>query len=165
MSYFNFLYRPPSSSLCTLFDFILSNIDEVLSINPSANVFVSGDFNVHHKDRLIYSGETDTPGNSVTISLSQMALFRWLTFLLWFLTVTLKVLLVWNNIFLLTPVFVLHWLFLHWECWSCCCLRYHWLSVKLTMGCPVSSHSLWLFLYWLGRSSLSFERCSIGGYL
>ena len=35
MSYFFFLYRSPSSSLCTVFDSISSNIDEVLSINPS----------------------------------------------------------------------------------------------------------------------------------
>ena len=49
VSYFFFLYRSPSSSLCTVFDSISSNIDEVLSINPSA-VFVFGDFNVHHKD-------------------------------------------------------------------------------------------------------------------
>ena len=41
---------------------ISSNIDEVLSINPSANVFVFGDFNVHHKDWLTYSGGTDRPG-------------------------------------------------------------------------------------------------------
>ena len=62
MSYFFFLYRSPSSSLCTVFDSISSNIDEVLSINPSANVFVFGDFNVHHKDWLSYSGGTDRPG-------------------------------------------------------------------------------------------------------
>ena len=62
MSYFFFLYRSPSSSLCTVFDSISSNIDEVLSINPSANVFVFGDFNVHHKDWLTYSGGTDRPG-------------------------------------------------------------------------------------------------------
>ena len=43
VSYFFFLYRLPSSSLCTVFDSISSNIDEVLSINPSANVFVFGD--------------------------------------------------------------------------------------------------------------------------
>ena len=43
LSYFFFLYRSPSSSLCTVFDSISSNIDEVLSINPSANVFVFGD--------------------------------------------------------------------------------------------------------------------------
>ena len=39
-----------------------ANIDEVLSINPSANVFVFGDFNIHHKDWLTYSGGTDWPG-------------------------------------------------------------------------------------------------------
>ena len=63
VSYFFFLYRSPSSSLCTVFDSISSNIDEVLSINPSANVFVFGDFNVHHKDWLAYSGGTDRPGD------------------------------------------------------------------------------------------------------
>ena len=62
VSYFFFLYRSPSSSLCTVFDSISSNIDEVLSINPSANVFVFGDFNIHHKDWLTYSGGTDRPG-------------------------------------------------------------------------------------------------------
>ena len=43
VSYFLFLYRSPSSSLCTVFDSITSNIDEVLSINPSGNVFVFRD--------------------------------------------------------------------------------------------------------------------------
>ena len=51
VSYFFFLYRSPSSSLCTVFDSVSSNIDEVLSINPSANVFVFGDVNVHGTDR------------------------------------------------------------------------------------------------------------------
>ena len=55
VSYFLFLYRPPSS-LCKVFYSISSNIDEVLLINPSANVFVFRDFNVHHKDWLNYSG-------------------------------------------------------------------------------------------------------------
>ena len=50
VSYFFFLYRSPSLSFCTVFDSISSNIDEVLSINSSANVFVFGDYNVHHKD-------------------------------------------------------------------------------------------------------------------
>ena len=49
-------------SLCTVFDSISSNTDEVLSINPSANVFVFGDFGVHRKDWLTYSGGTDRPG-------------------------------------------------------------------------------------------------------
>ena len=42
-----------------VFDSTSSNIDEVLSINPSTNAFVFGDFNVHHKDWLTYSGGTD----------------------------------------------------------------------------------------------------------
>ena len=58
VSYFFFLYRSPSSSLCTVFDSILSNIDDFLSINPSVNVFVFGDFNVHNKDCLTFSGGT-----------------------------------------------------------------------------------------------------------
>ena len=62
VSYFFFLYRSPSASLCTVFDSISSNIDEVLSISPSANVFVFGDLNVHHKDWLTYSGGTNRPG-------------------------------------------------------------------------------------------------------
>ena len=62
VSYVFFLYRSPSLSLCRVFYSISSNIDEVLSINPSANVFVFGDFNVHHKDWLTYSGGTDRPG-------------------------------------------------------------------------------------------------------
>ena len=35
-----------------IFNSISSNIDEVLSINPYAYVFVFGDSNVHHKDWL-----------------------------------------------------------------------------------------------------------------
>ena len=31
-------------------DVISSNIDEVLSINPSCNIVIFGDFTVHHKD-------------------------------------------------------------------------------------------------------------------
>ena len=75
-----FLYRSPSSALCTVFDSISSNIDEVLSINPSTNVFVFGDFNVHHKDWLTYSSETDRPGEfcynfSISNDLTQMVNF------------------------------------------------------------------------------------------
>ena len=107
VSYFVFLYRSPSSSLCTVFDSISSNIDEVLSINPSANVFVFGGFNVHHNDWLTYFGGTDRPGELCYDFLSQMNLFRWLTFLLGSVTVTLTVLPFWIYFFLLVPVFVL----------------------------------------------------------
>ena len=80
VSYFFFLYRSPSSDLCTVFDSISSNIDEVLSINPSANVFVFGDFNVHHKDWLTYSSGTGRPGElcynfSISDDLTQMVDF------------------------------------------------------------------------------------------
>ena len=40
LSYFSFLHRSTSSSLCTNFDAISSNIDEVLSINAYNHVFV-----------------------------------------------------------------------------------------------------------------------------
>ena len=76
VSFFFFLYRSPSSSLCTVFDSISSNIDEVLSINPSANVFVFEDFNVW----LTYSGGTDRPGElcynfSISNDLTQIVNF------------------------------------------------------------------------------------------
>ena len=62
VSYFFFLYRLPSLSLCTVFDSLSSSIHEALSINPSANLFVFGDFIAHHKDLLTYSGGTYRPG-------------------------------------------------------------------------------------------------------
>ena len=69
-----------SLSFCTVFDSILSNIDEVHSINPSANMFLYGDFNIHHKDRLTYSGGTDRPDElcynfSISYDFTQMVNF------------------------------------------------------------------------------------------
>ena len=58
VSYFFFLYLSPSSSLCTVFDSVSSNISEVLLINLSA-AFAFADFNVYHKDWFTYSGETN----------------------------------------------------------------------------------------------------------
>ena len=85
--------------------FILFDLtDEVLSINPSAHVFVFGDFNVHHKDWLTYSGGTDRTGGlchnfSILDDLTQTdshgpALL---------------------DLVLLTLAFVLQWLSFHWE--------------------------------------------------
>ena len=59
------------------FGSISSNIDEVLSINPSANVFAFGDLIVYHKNWLTYSGGTDRPGElcynfSISDDLTQM---------------------------------------------------------------------------------------------
>ena len=78
-----------------------SNIDEILSINPSANVFVFGDFNIHNKDWVTYSGEKLIHlVNSVIIFLSQMTLLRRLTFLLGSQAVILIIFylpLIWKN--------------------------------------------------------------------
>ena len=107
MSLFFFLYLSPSLLICTFFDFISSNIDEVLSIYPSANVFVFGDFEIHYKHWLTYSDGTDRPGElcynfSISNELTQMVNFPMRIpdcdyFFLW------------------TLIFVLQWLSLHWE--------------------------------------------------
>ena len=114
MSCFFFLYRSPSSSLCTIFDSISSNIDEVLLINPSANVFVFGDFSIHHKDWLTYSGGIDRPGElcynfSISNDLIQMVNFP--TRIPDCDSHSPALL----DFFLLMLVFVLQWLSLHWE--------------------------------------------------
>ena len=64
---FDQLYFPEcltsfSSADHLLFYSFSSNTDEVLPFNPSAIVFVFGDFNIHHKVRLIYSVGIDRPG-------------------------------------------------------------------------------------------------------
>ena len=134
VSYFFFLYRSPFSSLCTVFNSISSDMDEVLSISPSANVFVFGDFNAHHGDWITYSGGTDRPGelcyNSSTSD--DMTLVGWLAFLLGSQALVLTVLLFWISVFLQTQVFVLHWLSLHWE------ILIMLLSIKFSTRCPVS---------------------------
>ena len=71
-----------SSSLCTAFDSISSNIDDILSTNPSANVFIFGDFNIHHKDWLTFSVGSDRSGELCYNFSSQTTLLRWATFLL-----------------------------------------------------------------------------------
>ena len=78
--YFVFLYQSPSLSLYKILYSLSSNIDEVLLINWSANVFVFGDFNIHHKDWLTYSCGTDRPGElcynfSISNDLTQMVNF------------------------------------------------------------------------------------------
>ena len=154
-SYLFLLYWLSSLSSYTAFDSISSNRDQVLSINAFTNEFIFRDFNVHPKDWLTYSGRTDISSElCYNFSISNKSQ-----------TGILTVLLFWIYLFLLTLVLVLQWLSLHWKFWSCCCLSFHSLSIKFIMGCSNSSHSLWLFLCWLGWSSWSFERCSMWGYL
>ena len=57
-----------------------SNIAEVLSIKPTANVSVFADLNINHKDWLAYSGGTHRSGElyynfAISIDLTQMLLF------------------------------------------------------------------------------------------
>ena len=116
LPYFFYHYRSLSSLLCTVFDSISSNINEVLLINSSANVFFFGDLNVHYKAWLTHSGGSDRPGElCYNFFLSQMTLLKWLTFLLGSLTVSLTVLLFWISFFLLTLAFVLQCLSFHLE--------------------------------------------------
>ena len=120
MSYFFLLYQSSSSS-CTVFDSISSNLDAVVWINPSANKFVFGDFNIDHKDWLTCWNwlanlmELIELMNFVIIFLSQMTSLKGLTFLLGPLTVTVTAWIFWTHFFLLTLAFVLQWFPLHWE--------------------------------------------------
>ena len=75
VSYFFFLNQSPSSSLCVIFDSNSSNIDKVLLMNLTANVFVFVDFNVHHNHWLTYSGGPDRPGE-LCYNFSQTTLLR-----------------------------------------------------------------------------------------
>ena len=80
VSYLFFLYQSLSLSLFTVFDAISSNMDGVLLINPSDNEFIYGDYNIHHKDWLKYSGGNDSACEvcynfSVSNELTQMVNF------------------------------------------------------------------------------------------
>ena len=126
-------------SLLTVFDSILSNIDEVLSIDPAANVFVFGDFNVHHKDSLTNFSGTDRTGElcytfSISNGLTQMVKFPTRI----------------PDCDCDSPA-LLH-LFISFQASICStmafhllgnsdhvfCLGFYWLSVKLKTGCLVS---------------------------
>ena len=152
------------TSLCTVSNSISSNVDDVPFINPSA-VFVFGDFKVHHKDWLTYSGGPDWPVEfcynfCISNDLTQMINFP-------------------TRI----PDYDSHNPALLYLCLSSDA------SICFTMAFPpfgnsdhpivsvfidFSSNSQWEapflciaydFSCWLGWSSWSFERCSMGGYL
>ena len=105
MFYFFFLYRSPSLSLSTVFDSISSHIEEVKSINPSANMLVFGDFNVRHKNWLTFSGGTDRFGGPCYIFSISNEVTQMVAFLLRSQTMTLTVLLFWFHLFPLMLVF------------------------------------------------------------
>ena len=115
VSYFFFLYRSPSLSLCTVFYSISSKIDEVLSINPSANMFLFGDFNIHHKDWLTYSGGTDRSGElcynfSISNDRTQMV-----NFATRFSNCDSHRSALLDLFISFDAVFVLQWISIHWE--------------------------------------------------
>ena len=103
------------TSLKVLLLFPLSNIDEVLSINPSANVLSLETLTSIIRTGLPILVELIELVNSVIIFLSQLTLLKGLTFLDGSQTVILIVLLFSTYFSLLSIVFVLQWLFLHWE--------------------------------------------------
>ena len=105
VSYFFFLYRSPSSALCTVFDSISSQSTHLLFFSLETLTSII-------RIVLPILVELIDLVNSVITFLSQMTLFRWLTFLLGSQTVTLILLLFWIYFFLLT-LDVLQWLSLH----------------------------------------------------
>ena len=130
MSYFFLLDQSASSSLGTVFDSILSNIYQVLSINPSANAIVFGDFNIYHKDWLTYSGGTDRSGELCYNFSTSNDLAQMVNFPTHISTVILTVLLFWISFFVLRLVFVLQW---HWEI----------LIVVVSVSFDFASYSQW----------------------
>lgn len=71
-SYLYFLYRSPASQNCSVIDSISTSIDSALSLHPSADIFVFGDFNVHHSEWLKHSPSTDAAGiNASNFAISQ----------------------------------------------------------------------------------------------
>ena len=149
MSCFFLLCQTSSLPLCTVFDVFSSNIDEVLPINPSANAYVYGDFNVHHKGWLNYSGGPHRPGELCYNFYTSNDLTQMVNVLLGSLTVTPIVLLFWIYLFLLNLVFALQWLSLHWEIIIMLLSQFSLTFHETPNECPLSSHSLWLFLCWL----------------
>ena len=101
----------------TFFVFV-HRFDEVLLINPYADILVFGDFNVNYKGWLTYLDATDWPGKlyfnfSFSNDLTQMATFpTWIP--TWISYLILTVLVFWIYLFLI-PIFVLQWLSLNRE--------------------------------------------------
>ena len=110
---FSSIHRP-SSSLCTVFDSISSNIKEVLPINPLLMLLSLGTLMFTIRNGLPILMELIDLVNSVIIFLSQTTLIRCLTFLRGSQTVILKSCSFGFN-FLLMLVLVLQWLSFHWN--------------------------------------------------
>ena len=60
-SYLFFIYRPQNDG-CEVINHVADKIDNILTHQPSANICVFGDFNVHHIPWLVHSNHTDVVG-------------------------------------------------------------------------------------------------------
>ena len=70
-SYLFFLYRSPSSQDCSVLDSVSQSIDSALTSYPSANIFVFGDFNAHHKEWLNHDRSDAAGIHSHNFAISQ----------------------------------------------------------------------------------------------
>ena len=126
VSYFFFRYWSPSLSLCAIFDTISFNTDELLSINPSANVFA-------FKDWLTYSGGTDRP-DEPRYNFSMKWPPQIVNFLIRISGCDSQ------SPFGFISSFWCYYLFCNGflsirKFWSCCCVSFLWLSIKVKTGC------------------------------
>jgi len=71
-SYLFFLYCSPKSKSCIVIDSVSESIDKALVAHPSANIFIFGDFNIHHSEWLPFSGPTSEAAiNTFNFAISQ----------------------------------------------------------------------------------------------
>ena len=104
-----------------------------LGINPSPALIVFGNSDVYHKGWKLsfHLVKLTNLVNAAIILLSKTTLLRWLTFLLGSLTVTLDNLALLDFFFLLTLVFALMWLSLHWKILIILFSQFPWTFFKL----------------------------------
>ena len=104
-----------------------------LRINPSPALIVFGNSDVYHKGWKLsfHLVKLTNLVNAAIILLSKTTLLRWLTFLLGSLTVTLDNLALLDFFFLLTLVFALMWLSLHWKILIILFSQFPWTFFKL----------------------------------
>ena len=104
-----------------------------LGINPSPALIVFGNSDVYYKGWKLsfHLVKLTNLVNAAIILLSKTTLLRWLTFLLGSWTVTLDNLALLDFFFLLTLVFALMWLSLHWKILIILFSQFPWTFFKL----------------------------------
>ena len=146
-----------------LFDSISSNIDEVVSINPSANVSVFGDFNIIRTGLPILVELIDLVKSynfSVSNDLTQVDNYP--TWIPDFDSHTPAIL----NLFISSDTSICSTMaFLHWKILIVLLFQFPLTFHHIKNRMPHFITLLMTFTCWLGWSSWSFERCSVGAYL